>query len=149
MEVFRIALAQYTDKLYASGRSNRWNNAGEKVIYTASSRSLACLENVVHSSGEALGQHFRVMVIYIPDNASMDTIPLNQLPEDWNQNVPSRACKELGSAWIKSNRSLLLQVPSSIIPLEKNYLINPNHLEFAKVKIVDHQEFIFDQRIKG
>jgi RES domain-containing protein len=136
MEVYRIALAQYTDKLYASGRSNRWNHAGEKVIYTASSRSLACLENVVHSSGEALGQHFRVMVIYIPDNASMEVIPSDQLAAGWNRTARSKSCKELGSAWIKSHRSLLLQVPSSIVPEEKNYLINPNHGEFGKVRIV-------------
>ena len=148
MEVFRIALAQYTDKLYASGRSNRWNHAGEKVIYTASSRSLACLENVVHSSGEALGQHFKVMGIYIPDTATMDVVQLDQLPEKWNRTARSKTCKKLGSAWIKGNRSLLLQVPSSLVPEEKNYLINPNHNEFDKVKIVDRQEFRFDQRIK-
>ena len=149
MEVFRITLTEYADELHASGRSNRWNYQGEKVIYTASSRSLACLENVVHSSGEALSQHFSVVVIYIPDNSSMEVIQLDQLPNDWNQTIRSKTCKNFGSGWIKSNHSLLLQVPSSIIPEEKNYLINPNNKEFNKVKIVDRQEFLFDQRIKG
>lgn len=149
MEVFRITLTEYANKLYASGRSNRWNYEGEKVIYTACSRSLACLENVVHSSGEALGQRFSVMVIYIPDNISMEVIRLDHLPMDWNKTVRSESCKNLGSIWIKRGGSLLLQVPSAIVPDEKNYLINPNHKEFSKVKIIDHQEFHFDQRIKG
>ena len=119
------------------------------MIYSASSRSLACLENVVHSNGEALGQQFSVMVIYIPDTASKEIIQSHQLPNDWNKTVRSKTCKKLGSEWIKGNRSLLLQVPSAIVPDEKNYLINPNHKEIAKVKIVDRQEFGFDQRIKG
>lgn len=149
MEVFRITLTEYADELYASGRSNRWNYKGEKVIYAAGSRSLACLENVVHSSGVALSQDFTVMVIYIPDSTSIETIGIAQLSKDWNKKALPRTCQSLGSQWISSNASLLLQVPSSIIPDEKNYLINPAHKDFTKVKIIDRQNFYFDQRIKG
>lgn len=149
MEVFRITLTEYADGLYASGRSNRWNYKGEKVIYAAGSRSLACLENVVHASGVALSQHFTVMVIYIPDKISIETIGTGQLPKDWNKKARPRTCQRLGSQWANSNASLLLQVPSSIIPDEKNYLINPAHKDFTKVKIIDHQNFYFDRRIKG
>ena len=85
MEVFRITLTEYADELYASGRSNRWSFKGEKVIYAAGSRLLPCLENVVHSSGVALSQHFTVMVIYIPDSTSIETIGIAQLPKDWNK----------------------------------------------------------------
>ena len=149
MEVFRITLTEYANELYASGRSNRWNYKGEKVIYAAGSRSLACLENVVHSSGVALNQHFTVMVIYIPDKCAVESIGIDQLPKDWNKKARPRTCQSLGSRWIKANASLLLQVPSSIIPDEKNYLINPAHKDFTKVKIIDRQSFYFDQRIKA
>ena len=149
MEVFRITLAEYANELYASGRSNRWNYKGEKVIYAAASRSLACLENVVHSSGVALSQSFTVMVIYIPDKISIETIAIEQLPKDWNKKARPQTCQSLGSQWINSNASLLLQVPSSIIPDEKNYLINPTHKDFTKVKIIDRQHFYFDQRLRG
>jgi len=148
MEVFRITLSQYANELYASGRSNRWNYRGEKVIYTAGSRSLACLENVVHSSGEALSQQFTVLVIYVPDKTSIEAVQLDQLPKDWNQKACPRKCQSIGTDWINSASSLILQVPSSIIPDEKNYLINPNHKDLKKVKIIDRQEFHFDKRIK-
>lgn len=148
MEVFRITLTEYSDLLYASGRSNRWNYQGEKVIYSASSRSLACLENVVHSSGEALHQQFTIIVIYIPDKTSSEVVQLDLLPEDWNKKMRPEICQNIGSNWIRSNSTLLLQVPSSIIPDEKNYLINPGHKDFSKVKIIDREEFYFDNRIE-
>ncbi len=149
MEVFRITLTKYSDKLYATGRINRWNYRGEKLIYTAGSQSLACLENIVHSSGEALNQSFTVMVIYIPDKISPQVIRPDQLVKDWNKHAWSRTCQALGSKWLNGRTSLLLQVPSSIIPEEKNYLINPNHQEFGLVKVIDRQQFTFDKRILG
>lgn len=147
MEVFRITLTKYSDKLYATGRINRWNYRGEKLIYTAGSRSLACLENIVHSSGEALNQSFTVMVIYIPDKISPQVIRPDQLEKDWSKHAWPRTCQALGSKWLNSRISLLLQVPSSIIPDERNYLINLNHQDFVTVKVIDRQQFTFDKRI--
>lgn len=147
MEVFRITLTKYSDKLYATGRINRWNYRGEKLIYTAGSRSLACLENIVHSSGEALNQSFTVMVIYIPDKISPQVIRPDQLEKDWNKHAMTGGCQALGSKWLNSRTSLLLQVPSSIIPDERNYLINLNHQDFVTVKVIDRQLFTFDKRM--
>ncbi len=147
MEVFRITLTKYSDKLYATGRINRWNYRGEKLIYTAGSQSLACLENIVHSSGTALNQSFTVMIIYIPDKISPQVIRSDQLEKDWNKHAWPGTCQILGSKWLNHRTSLLLQVPSSIIPDEKNYLINPNHQDFDLVKVIDRQQFSFDKRM--
>ena len=62
MLVYRIVLEKYAS-LYASGVEGRWNSSGAKVLYTASSRALACLENVVHRSGEGLNDLFRTLVM--------------------------------------------------------------------------------------
>ena len=69
MEVYRICLAEYAKGLFASGARGRWNVKGSFVIYTAGSRALACLENVVHRSGEGLQSIFKVLVIHVPDDA--------------------------------------------------------------------------------
>ena len=74
MLIYRISKAQYTDRLVASGGAARWNSRGRFVIYTAATRALACLENVVHRSGEGLQESFRVMVIDVPDNLPIETI---------------------------------------------------------------------------
>ena len=111
------------------------------------SRSLACLENIVHSSGEALNQYFTVMVIYIPDIISPQVIRPDQLEIDWSKHAWPRTCQTFGSKWLNGRISLLLQVPSSIIPDEKNYLINPNHQDFNLAKVIDRQQFTFDKRM--
>ncbi len=148
MLVYRIAQLKYTEQLYASGKEARWNFNGEKVIYTSSSRSLACLENVVHSSGELLQKKYGVMIIYLPDEVSIEKVNQTDLSQYWNRRARPMECQKKGSKWLKEGKTLILQVPSAIINQETNFIINVNHSEFAKVKIIDVETFPFDQRIK-
>ena len=64
MHVFRISTFS---KLIASGNPARWNSKGNYVIYTSTNRALACLENIVHRSGEGLENKFKILTIEIPD----------------------------------------------------------------------------------
>ncbi len=134
--------------LYASGRANRWNYPEERVIYTAGSRSLACLENVVHSSGEALQQTFVVVVIYIPDELTIQTIPTNDLLNDWYMTARHPVCQQLGSDWIKSQKTAVLKVPSAIIREASNFVLNTQHPDYQKIEIIQSKPFAFDPRIK-
>jgi RES domain-containing protein len=149
MECFRITHAQYADTLYASGRAGRWNSEKQSMIYTAASRSLACLENVVHRSGRGLNALFKVMVIYVPDDLYIEILDTHQLPEQWYQSVYVPECRQLGNAWLNSQRSPVLKVPSAIIPNEYNYLLNPLHPDFLKIRLIATENFRFDMRIKG
>ena len=67
MLIYRITKTQYADRLVVSGGVACWNERGQHVIYTATNRILACLENVVHRSGEGLSDRFRGMVIDVSD----------------------------------------------------------------------------------
>ncbi|KAB7729326.1 RES domain-containing protein [Rudanella paleaurantiibacter] len=148
MDVYRIAKARYADTLMASGAPARWNLRGQFVLYTASSRSLACLENIVHRSAEGLLDDFRTMVIYVPDAISVEQIALEQLPSDWFLPEQYSLCQALGSAWIRSMRSAVLRVPSAIIPQEWNYLLNPAHPDFSTIQLTSTEPFWFDGRLK-
>ncbi len=150
MELYRITLAKWAYKLYASGRAARWNSNGINIIYTASSRSLACLENLVHHNAPELLDTFNVMVIYVPDNASCEIVSINSLPGGWHKPGPAAydICRRFGDAWYKQNSSLLLKVPSCIVRNEFNILINTNHPEFHKAILIDNEPFFFDPRIK-
>ena len=148
MEVYRIVKEQYSSTLYASGYPNRWNVRDQKVIYTAGSRSLACLENVVHSSGETLLEQFIIMVIYIPDELLMTAVQPNQLPEDWFKKVRHPGCQQRGSDWYQAKKSAILKVPSAIIHQEWNYVLHTDHLDFDQITVVDRRFFSFDPRIK-
>lgn len=148
MRVYRITKAIYADRLVASGGAARWNARGRFVIYTAATRALACLENVVHRSGEGLQDNFRVMVIDIPDTLPIETIAPASLPPNWFDFQNYVYCQQWGEEWLQTGTSAVLQVPSAIIPNEWNYLLNPGHPDFSKIQLVRTEPFAFDPRIK-
>jgi RES domain-containing protein len=147
MHVYRITLEKYADALMASGNPARWNSKDVKMIYTTSSRALACLENVVHRGALGLQRLFRTMVIEIPDGIPITIIKKEDLPPDWHlfENFPST--QALGDAWIRKGETPILQVPSAIIAEECNYLLNPLHNDFRKIKLIRTEPFAFDARI--
>lgn len=148
MEIFRISKAPFSAKLTASGNPGRWNYPGERVIYCAASRALASLEVMIHTSGEMLdNNHFKISVIHIPDDLVLKYIDRNHLPSDWNGLSPYSITQPIGSEWLKSNESALLRVPSSIIIQEFNYIINVNHPDFKKLKIIDIEDYLYDHRL--
>ena len=148
MEVFRISAPRYAQSLTASGVANRWNLAGQYIIYTAASASLACLENVVHRGAEGLQAPFKLMRLAIPDQVLIEEVPAEMLPAGWQQVTSYPQCQQIGSAWYALRRSAVLKVPSAIIATEANYLISTSHPDFEQIKLLSTEDFIFDPRIK-
>mgnify|MGYP006291334855 FL=1 len=151
MEVYRISLSKWSHSLRASGRAARWNSEGREVIYAAASRSLACLENIVHRNSTELLDRFRVMVFYVPDHLKAESVYLSQLPQGWHSSDESayRECRKIGDNWLAQKSAPLLKVPSSIIKNEFNILLNPFHPDFEHIKLIDDEPFLFDPRLKG
>ncbi len=149
MIVYRISLEKWADKLVASGNAARWNSKGVYVLYAASSRSLACLENVVHRDGQGLSQNFRTMLIQIPDDLKITSIPLHQLETTWREWAASSYTRSIGDSWAMRRESAVLEVPSAIIPDEFNYVLNTSHPDFPKIKLLRTESFQFDPRIKS
>ncbi len=149
MIVYRITTAKWANKLTASGYPARWNPRHVKVIYTASSTALACLENLVHRSGEGFNANFRLIEIAIPDKLRFDSITVDELPENWHKPEGYPVCREFGKEWVDQDKTCILKVPSSIIPDETNILINPGHPGFGQITIKSIQPFSFDERLSG
>ena len=149
MIVYRITLAIHADKLIASGNPARWNSKDIKVIYTSSSRSLACLENIVHRNSRGLNTQYRTILIEIPANLKTEQISKKELKSGWSefQNVPHT--QGLGDEWVAKGKTAVLRVPSVIIPEEFNYILNPAHKDFARIKYLRNEPFEFDTRLKG
>ncbi len=148
MKVYRITLNKWSKDLKASGYPGRWNSKGIFVIYTSSSRALASLENVVHRTSEGLNSLFSVIVIDIPSQLQIKEINQSKLPRDWFEYDNYSNCQEIGDQWINEAKYPVLRVPSAIINKEYNFLINPNHKHFGKIKIKKVESFKFDPRIK-
>lgn len=53
----------------------------------------------------------------------------------------------IGNEFLKSNRSMVLKIPSAIIDEEHNFIINTGHVEFKKIKITSSKKFSFDKRL--
>jgi len=148
MLVYRITLAKFSTALCPSGIAARWNPNDAKMIYTASSRALACLENLVHRGSVGLAAQFRTMVIEIPDRLAVATIENKELKTGWKSFENYPYTQALGEAWIKEAKTAILKVPSAIISEECNYLLNPSHKDFTKIELVRVEDFEFYGRIK-
>ena len=148
MEVYRITLAKYAGQLIAPGTEARWNSRGYFVIYTAGSRALACLENLVHRDSEGLKNLFKVIVINIPDEVEIIEIPETDFPSNWTKSNNLHQTRQIGNTWLSSLNSCVLKVPSAVIKGEFNFLINPAHPSLSKIKIMALEQFEFDSRLK-
>ncbi|MBZ9729399.1 RES family NAD+ phosphorylase [Salegentibacter sp. JZCK2] len=149
MEVFRISHINYSKKLSCSGSANRWNFDGEYVIYTGSSRSLSTLELVVHRNSVQSLPNYEVMIISIADIEELyEQIPIKKLPKNWRKLEAYYKLQNIGSKWYKEQRSLVLKVPSAVIPKEYNYIINTKHPDFSSnVSLVRNEDYFFDKRL--
>ncbi|MFT7035345.1 MAG: RES domain-containing protein [Cyclobacteriaceae bacterium] len=147
MIVYRLAAVKYANSLNSSGASNRWNKHGQYVIYASMSISLCALELLAHTSGIRPAGEFKVMNIEIDDAVAIHPFNISQLPENWNSLSAYPFTQQFGSEWYKSQKTLLMNIPSAIIPSESNVIINTFHPDFSeKVKLKDVQDFFWDNR---
>lgn len=149
MEVFRISKEKYASKLTSSGSANRWNVNGQHVLYVGSSRSLSTLELIVHRGSVVPSLAYKVMVISVADNDSLvRQIQLADLPNNWRKMSAYSTLQKIGSDWYEKQESLLLKVPSAIIPKEYNYVINTEHPDFRdNVSFVRTETYFWDERL--
>lgn len=149
MEVFRICKEQYSGQLKASGSANRWNVQGHNVIYAGSSRSLSTLELVVRRASIIPILNYKVIVISIPDDENIIThIYSSELPPNWSTLAAYSRLQEIGIKWYTTQKTLILKVPSAIIPFEYNYVLNTEHPDFTSgVKLVRIEDYFWDKRL--
>lgn len=149
MEAFRISKEKFASTLNCSGKENRWNKDGEQILYIGSSRALATLELIVHYNFVMPSDDFKVMVISLPDDDALyEQILLKDLPKDWRSKSSYNELQKIGSDWYNSKRTLILKVPSAVIPKEYNFLINTTHPNFKKlIKLTRVEEYFWDERL--
>lgn len=154
MKVFRIEREKYLKStLSGIGASMttgyRWNSLNTKLVYTAESRALATLEVAVHLDlNEDLPNDRFYVEIEIPDSLPILEVKIADLPDDWNAKPPTTTTQVIGDDFVLQNEAAILKVPSSIVPQEFNYLINPNHKDAKKIKLISTTPMIFDTRFK-
>jgi RES domain-containing protein len=124
----------------------RWNSVGMPMVYAAEHLSLAALEVRVHIDRTSMKKPYKCISFSFDDDLMM-TLPAKSLPKLWQQEPPTPALQSMGDRWLASGDSVILAVPSIIIPAEHNFLINPRHPEFKKLKFGKPTDFTFDFRL--
>ncbi len=150
MEAFRLARKKYPIELSGKGASiagARWNSKGTEIIYCAQSRALAMAEVVVHLSLATLPSDFVMLKIDIPDDIPMEIIEVSQLESNWSVFPSGFSTQLLGDDFVRRNETCILKVPSAVVQGDFNFLINPHHKDFEKIKITEQMDFPFDKRI--
>ena len=147
IRAWRLIKAEHADDAFAGEGARRgggrWNSKGVRVVYTSESLSLATLEVMVHT------HFYRALKYYICipidfDPSLSQSITIEDLSDNWKTDPIPQSIKKVGDRWIQNQESVILKVPSAIIPVEYNYLINPSHPDFEKVVIHSPQKFAFD-----
>jgi len=150
MEAYRLSRERYASTLSGKGaaiKGARWNSIGVEMIYTASNRSLAMAEVAVHFTLATLPDDYMMVTIFIPDDISLLKLNISDLPADWNDFPHPISTQVIGDKFITDNRFCVLQIPSVVTQGDYNLLINPNHPDFTKIKIITTGRFPFDRRI--
>ncbi len=145
---WRLAREEFADDAFSGEGARlyggRWNHKGLPAIYTSECLSLAVLETLVHLKPIDLAKGYVYFKIEIPEEVAIHEIPPSSLPDNW-RDVPSpESTKDIGTEWLKSGETALLKVPSVIVPVEFNYIFNPLHPDFKKIKIGSPETFTLD-----
>lgn len=123
----------------------RWNSPGTPMIYAAQSQSLAILEILVHLDSTDLLMKYVLLGLEV-DESFVRTVETAKLPQNWKDDPVPSDVQALGDAWAVGGESVILSVPSVLVPDESNYLINPNHVDFGRVRLRKATSYLFDQR---
>ena len=150
--VWRLTRSEFANELDGEGSrlfGTRWTSRGRNALYTASHLSLSVLEVYVNIPQDLRDELpvLQAVRIAIPDNASATQVSQEQLAGFMAEPDPIAASRRAGDGWLDRTDTLVLEVPSVLVPEETNLVLNPAHPHMREVKIVSARAFHFDPRL--
>lgn len=141
MRLWRVSAHRGFDGEGARLFGGRWNHPGTRVVYAAATLALAVLEFLAHVDRDLPPADLIAHHVDVPDEARTETLDETKLPRDWRAYPSPPLLRDIGTRWAAAGSSLLLRVPSAVLGVEpelvvgeRNYLINPAHAEFKRVR---------------
>jgi RES domain-containing protein len=141
----RVAMVKSGEGARIAG--GRWNSAGRPVIYCAEHLSLAILEVLVHAPDPSQRLVARVRFRLRVAAALVERVPDARLPAAFSPRTPYAATQRIGDEWLKAGRTPALAVPSAIVPSERNYMLNPLHVDFSRIAWDPPERIALDNRL--
>jgi RES domain-containing protein len=151
MQIWRISKQKHAQTAYtgegARRFGGRWNHPGVAMVYCASTLSLAALETLVHMEIMDAQNLLVAIPAFVPEQLLVETISPAELPPHWRNYPAPPQLADLGITWLRTGNSSGLRVPSAVIPIEYNVLLNPEHPDFNRIEIGEPEPFGFDPRL--
>ena len=148
--VWRLTRPNYAPGLDGEGArlaGGRWNSPGRAVVYCSATLALAVLESFVHLPPELRSTTrlpgMTAVKLQLPESTQITDI--GEEPEA--RLFDAAACRALGDQWLVAGATLVLSVPSAVVPEERNFLINPLHPQAARIRVLAQDRFRFDPRM--
>lgn len=126
---------------------SRWNHPGVRIASTSATLSLAVLEYIVHVDPDVLPADLVSVNVIVPQTIVPKVLDVSALPRNWRDYPAPENLADVGDAWQRRGESLLLRIPSAIVPEEDNILVNPEHPDFSRVRVGEVKAFAFDPRL--
>lgn len=126
----------------------RWNSSGTRLLYTSSALSLAALEMLVNLNAEELLTAYSFAKVVFGGDLVLSVNKFGRLPRNWGDSPSPHRIQLIGDKWAASLSSVVLEVPSAVMPNEHNFLINVNHPDFQDVRLGKVETFRFDSRLR-
>ncbi len=150
MLLFRIGHTMFANDLTGDGarlNGGRWNHPGIPCIYSSVTRALSLLEYTCHVKKHLIPRDLSFVTLEVPDH-SIKQYTIGQLPGNWKNQPHAKEPRDFGSKFLSEAEFLLYCIPSVVIEEEMNFIINPNHSDSNKIKIVDVKDYAYDLRLK-
>ena len=149
MRIWRIVTARHAafDGEGCRRYGSRWTPRGLPAVFASATLSLAVLERFVHTDPDLEPPDLVAVPVDIPAAVVVESIAPADLPHDWRSYPAPPALARIGERWLRDGRTAVLTVPSVVIPIERNYILNPAHAQFARLIPGPAEPFTFDPRM--
>ena len=94
-------------------------------MYVSESLALASLEVFVHTESDRIP--LVAICAFLREDTAIAEIDIGSLPSDWQKESAYSVLHNIGKQWLLEQQTPVLKVPSTIVPVEFNYLLNPQH----------------------
>lgn len=138
LKLYRLVLPRYSASAFSGEGAfligGRWNSPGVRVVYTTSSVALAVLEALAYRKAKKPLAPRHLFELTLAEG-QLTRLGPEQLAEDWAAYPHADGTQRLGDAWVAAGETVGLSVPSVLAPPEVNVLLNPQHPEFAVLRM--------------
>lgn len=148
--VYRILRKRYAKAPFdgegAYRYGGRWSSPGIRLAYASEHLSLVMIEYFVHLDRDDPPPDLVVAAADVPDDVSRVGVSPGSLPATWRQTPAPVELASIGDRFARRRREAILVVPSALAPDESNWLLNPEHPDFRRVRIHPPEPFAYDGR---